>query len=627
MDKNYVDIFEHHERNKVLFELLMECIPIKIDKSDGLPIHMCTDCTEKLCEVWYFKSMVLDSALKLQMREVSELPLASAGKANNTSTSDDNQHVSCDVIIKDEIVIKHEDTDLPLPVDIIKINDSTNKIEEVILSAFSNVEERNELSESTLRSNIIGGNKNLGEEINDVVEPPNTEDSGSNSSDYKKMLIGKEGNQIEKCDNNKNSSYKKDLEYCNDETEKQICNYENEKCTSKDSIFDEDGLPIIKDGRQLTRKEKLKMYINSIFEHHKRNKVLSELLMECVPIKIDKSDGLPIYICTDCTERLCEVWDFKSMVLASALKLQMRKDSELPLASAGNTNVKSNVSLNEENQQVPFELIIKDEVVIKDEDTDLPLAVGITKINNSTNEIEEVTLSETAFSKVDEQNELSESTLGSNIIGENKNFWEESSDMVESNTEDSDSNSSDYINMLIGKESNRIEKCDNSKTSTAVKDPEHCSDETKKETCNDQTEKCMSKDLECDDDGLPIMKDGRKLTRKEKLKMTVFFCGKVFATRINVRAHQKRHAQVKPHVCTHCGKAFGESATLKVHSLVHTGEKPHSCNICGKKFRQIACLPKHMRIHTGETPFPCELCPSRFKYKHHLQNHMKVHKS
>ncbi|KAK9717915.1 Zinc finger, C2H2 type [Popillia japonica] len=384
-----------------------------------------------------------------------------------------------------------------------------------------------------------------------------------------------------------------------------------------------------------------KTYVD-IFKHRERNKELSELLMECIPIKIDKSDGLPIYMCTDCTEKLCDVWHFKSMVLYSALKFQrtlivqkncvMMQDTQLPLTSASNTNEKNNLSVNQEKQHVSSELIIKDEIVIKNEDTDSSLAVDIAQKNNSTNQIEEVTSNETEFSKLEDRNELSQSILSSNI-GENKDLWEENNDVVEPNTEDSDSNSRDYIKTLVDKE------CDNNKNFSDKKNLKYCNDETKKESCNDQPEKCIhvrthnkQSRYMCELCGKSFSDYSSFSAHKATHRATdktypCSVCGKVFATQSNVRTHQKRHAQVKPHVCTHCGKAFGESATLKVHSLVHTGEKPHSCNICGKKFRQKGCLPKHMRIHTGETPFPCELCPSKFKYKHHLQIHMKVHKS
>ncbi|KRT85238.1 zinc-finger associated domain containing protein [Oryctes borbonicus] len=104
-----VDIFEQYEQNKPLSEVLTECTDVKVERLDGLPIHMCNTCVEKLISAWNFRLMALCSDKKFRNNKDTTAPIF---LESNEITED----IVCgDVNIKqEEITIKLEESDLML---------------------------------------------------------------------------------------------------------------------------------------------------------------------------------------------------------------------------------------------------------------------------------------------------------------------------------------------------------------------------------------------------------------------------------------------------------------------------------------------------------------------------------
>ena len=80
-------------------------------------------------------------------------------------------------------------------------------------------------------------------------------------------------------------------------------------------------------------------------------------------------------------------------------------------------------------------------------------------------------------------------------------------------------------------------------------------------------------------------------------------CGKCFAVKEILSAHQRTHAQERPYKCSHCDCSFKHSGNLYRHLRIHTGERPHRCTECGKTFIQSGELAVHKRTHTGFHPY------------------------
>ncbi len=58
--------------------------------------------------------------------------------------------------------------------------------------------------------------------------------------------------------------------------------------------------------------------------------------------------------------------------------------------------------------------------------------------------------------------------------------------------------------------------------------------------------------------------------RSEEKSHLCTVCGKSFFSQLNVlKLHQKRHIDVKNHVCFKCEKTFGTDAEMKRHQRIH----------------------------------------------------------
>ncbi|XP_067634248.1 zinc finger protein 420 [Eurosta solidaginis] len=102
------------------------------------------------------------------------------------------------------------------------------------------------------------------------------------------------------------------------------------------------------------------------------------------------------------------------------------------------------------------------------------------------------------------------------------------------------------------------------------------------------------------------------------------YCGRSFA-QASIVIHIRRHTGEKPYKCDECEKGFPRRQDLVVHKRQHTGERPHVCTICGKSFIRPNKLSRHMRIHTGLRPYKCSECEKSFTQSNDLRIHMRRH--
>lgn len=79
-------------------------------------------------------------------------------------------------------------------------------------------------------------------------------------------------------------------------------------------------------------------------------------------------------------------------------------------------------------------------------------------------------------------------------------------------------------------------------------------------------------------------------------------CGKVFKTRLTLRAHVLDDHGEKPFKCHLCDQRFSWSTSLNRHQVIHTGEKRHPCLQCGKRFTQIGTLKRHQKTSCKQRP-------------------------
>lgn len=91
----------------------------------------------------------------------------------------------------------------------------------------------------------------------------------------------------------------------------------------------------------------------------------------------------------------------------------------------------------------------------------------------------------------------------------------------------------------------------------------------------------------------------------------------------------RRAGGTGPHRCTYagCGKSYAKRSRLIAHERRHRGERPFACKEpgCGWGFSRADELARHARSHTGIKPYVCKSCGKGFGRSDHLKKHMKVH--
>ncbi|XP_058177159.1 zinc finger protein 595-like [Anopheles ziemanni] len=105
-------------------------------------------------------------------------------------------------------------------------------------------------------------------------------------------------------------------------------------------------------------------------------------------------------------------------------------------------------------------------------------------------------------------------------------------------------------------------------------------------------------------------------------------CGKSFATRSHLLAHENVHTQALIYACAHCDEKFANKTAKQKHIARKHGPPvaptKHLCLTCGKAFNSIFYLRDHLKLHADEMPYSCH-CGAKFKLEKYLKRHMQIH--
>lgn len=108
-------------------------------------------------------------------------------------------------------------------------------------------------------------------------------------------------------------------------------------------------------------------------------------------------------------------------------------------------------------------------------------------------------------------------------------------------------------------------------------------------------------------------------------------CSKMYSSEALLGIHMKTHS--KMYLCEreHCDKKFHRLDIYVEHQKRHTNLRTHLCPKCGKGFFNQLYLERHIVTHNKdnlEKPiYECTICGKRMKHSNHLLVHMRSHKN
>ncbi|XP_037024762.1 zinc finger protein 391-like isoform X3 [Bradysia coprophila] len=103
------------------------------------------------------------------------------------------------------------------------------------------------------------------------------------------------------------------------------------------------------------------------------------------------------------------------------------------------------------------------------------------------------------------------------------------------------------------------------------------------------------------------------------------FCGKKFALRASLKNHIFAHINIRPFQCTYCPMKFLRKCGLTRHQFTHTGERKYNCDLCNESFAQSGTLTAHRLTHIQNKIIPCPYCSQKFLTRKNLRNHISQH--
>ncbi len=93
----------------------------------------------------------------------------------------------------------------------------------------------------------------------------------------------------------------------------------------------------------------------------------------------------------------------------------------------------------------------------------------------------------------------------------------------------------------------------------------------------------------------------------------------------HLRRHRaSKHEGPKCHVCVKCGKSFADKYLLTAHEKSESKEGFVKCDQCGLEVRSANDLKEHVKNHMPDKNYRCEECLKTYKHKTNLSRHVRT---
>ncbi|KAI4466716.1 finger putative transcription factor family-related [Holotrichia oblita] len=313
------------------------------------------------------------------------------------------------------------------------------------------------------------------------------------------------------------------------------------------------------------------------------------------------NDGYPINACNECIEKLNSIYDFKTMVMESDIKLHQLFRNKVTERDNRYDHVRNDTS--------------SPSSAIKSELSEAEL----TNVNNDVNENKPHSYDSLDYANLPiEQDDIhmecsnddDESISNRPMVGFEDIMKEEPTIQPEINLDGACDTGAVHTE-------SRLEKLDDNEVVSA--EVAKTKFKTKVNVNEQQVELLNNADYN------KIMSMG--LTKKQKNRMTIFCpdCNKSFTFRYFVDVHAHIHTGNLLFKCDKCDKRFPKKIVLTNHMRSHLETRDFKCEECGKAYKTITVLRAHKREHLPDRSLKCHLCTKAFKSSGGLRTHIRTH--
>mmetsp|Transcript_74746 Transcript_74746/g.118941 ORF Transcript_74746/g.118941 Transcript_74746/m.118941 type:complete len:213 (-) Transcript_74746:22-660(-) len=111
-------------------------------------------------------------------------------------------------------------------------------------------------------------------------------------------------------------------------------------------------------------------------------------------------------------------------------------------------------------------------------------------------------------------------------------------------------------------------------------------------------------------------------------------CNRSFATKKDLRIHERIHCNERCEICSFCLRGFTDPAALRKHiKYVHemdksVSSKQYVCRECKKQFARKDSLQKHWQIHAKKeerATIKCDVCNVSFTFRCNYFKHKRLY--
>uniref|UniRef100_A0A182NCY1 Protein krueppel n=1 Tax=Anopheles dirus TaxID=7168 RepID=A0A182NCY1_9DIPT len=337
---------------------------------------------------------------------------------------------------------------------------------------------------------------------------------------------------------------------------------------------------------------------------------LEQMFHTLTGLSVSREDGLPRYVCQECSNGIVAFSNFRQKCIESDERLHILLNTPEDIYSQS-TEPEGTEGLQQDSTlENEANLIVKEEIYC--EDNDLYEEKLHTKADSLT--IEPVHQNESHS----EQHDVLDEVEAEGIDIFDSSADEKSVEIEDIDTDNGNQHSSEEVSPMEERHNQELSiccGCPKMQFASSAELMQHSADVHRKERVHNNV-----RPYECHICFNRFISHAWLVQHQQNP-----YREKKFACKHHLRAHQNVHTGKRTLKCRHCDKCFAYYTDRRVHEFEHENIHLHQCTHCAKTYSRNFKLQDHIRrVHTGERPFACTECADKFFQRCELTAHQRV---